>query len=200
MELPLVCREAWGGRPPAATAPAHAIRQLTVHHSAVAATDRTQGPGHMRGYQGFHMDERGWSDIAYHVGVDRAGVAYRLRDWDTVGDTGTDYDPTGHFLLLLDGDFDAHGLTDAQLATAARVLAWAADHFDVGLDTITGHRDHDPTTACPGDALYARLDELHGAASDLRTGPGVVLVPRCGPEATDAVSRLESGEVLDVLT
>lgn len=200
MALPLVCRDAWGARAAAAPAPPHTIRMLTVHHSARAATDRTQGPAHLRGYQAFHMDDRGWSDIAYHVAVDRAGVVYQLRDWGTVGDTATSYDPSGHFLLLLDGNFDAHEVTDPQLRTAAHVLAWAADHFGVGLDTISGHRDHAPTTACPGDALYARLDELRASAVAVRTGPGVELVPRCGPEVTDAVTRLEAGEVPDLLT
>lgn len=199
MRLPLVCREAWGARPAEDGARDHVVRRLTVHHSAAAATDTTQGPAHLRGHQAFHMDDRGWPDIAYHVAVDRAGVAYRLRDWDTAGDTGTSYDPAGHFLLLLDGDFDTHDVTDAQLATAARVLAWAADHFGVALDTVSGHRDH-AATACPGDALYARLGELRDAAMAVRTGGGVELVPRCGPQVDEAVARLEAGEVPDLLT
>lgn len=199
LAVPLVCRDAWRARPPSAAAPPHRIRQLTVHHSARPATDDTQGPLHLRDYQDLHMDERGWSDIAYHVAVDRAGVAYQLRDWDTVGDTGTSYDPAGHFLLLLDGNFDAHAVPDVQLRTAAHVLAWAAEHFAVGLDTITGHRDH-AITACPGDALYARLGQLRDAAAAALAGAGVELVPRCGPEVAEAVRSLEAGEVPDLLT
>lgn len=195
---PIVCRDAWGARPPAGTAPAHTIRRLTVHHSAGAATDTTQGPAHLRGYQAFHVDDRGWPDIAYHVGVDRAGVVYRLRDWDTAGDTGTDYDPTGHFLLLLDGNFDAHDPSEAQLTAAARVLAWASGHFAVGLDTVSGHRDH-ASTACPGDALYARLDDLRARAEALTADGGVELVEVCGDEAAAAVATLESGTVPDLL-
>lgn len=196
--LPLVCRDAWGAREPAGPLTPHTIRQLTVHHSAAAATDPTQGPAHLRGFQSFHMDGQGWPDIAYHVGVDRAGVAYQLRDWDTVGDTGTDYDPAGHFLLLLDGNFEEHEPSEEQLAAAARVLAWAADHFGVGLETVSGHRDH-ASTACPGDALYARLDALREAAVDIRTAGPVELAVRCGPEAADAVAAVEAGEVRPLL-
>lgn len=196
--VPIVCRDAWGARPPAGDAPSHSIRQLTVHHSAAAATDTTQGPGHLRGYQAFHVDDRGWPDIAYHVAVDRAGVVYRLRDWDTVGDTGTDYDPAGHFLLLLDGNFDAHDVTKEQLEAAARVLAWAAAHFDVGLETVSGHRDH-ASTACPGDALYARLDELRARAVDVAAGGPVELDEVCGPRAEEAVAELERGGLPDLL-
>lgn len=195
--VPIVCRDAWGARPPSTAMVPHTIRQLTVHHSAAAATDTTQGPAHLRGYQAFHMDDRGWADVAYHVGVDRAGVVYRLRDWGVVGDTGTDYDPTGHFLLLLDGNFDAHDVTEEQLEAAARVLAWASQHFDVALDTVSGHRDH-ASTACPGDALYARLDDLRRRAVDVATGP-VELAERCGPEAAAAVAELEGGGLPDLL-
>lgn len=196
--LPLVCRDAWGAREPSAGLTPHAIRQLTVHHSAAVASNPTQGPGHLRGFQGFHMDDRGWPDIAYHVAVDRAGVVYELRDWGTVGDTGTDYDPAGHFLLLLDGNFDEHEPSEEQLAAAARVLAWASDHFGVGLDTVSGHRDH-ASTACPGDALYARLDELQRRAADLRDAGSVTLQRHCGPDASDAVRAVEAGEVPPLL-
>jgi len=196
--VPMVCRDAWGARPPNRDAPPHTIGQLTVHHSAAAATDITQGPGHLRGYQAFHMDDRGWPDIAYHVAVDRAGVVYRLRDWDTVGDTGTDYDPSGHFLLLLDGNFDAHDVTEEQLAAAAEVLAWASGHFGVGLDTVSGHRDH-ASTACPGDALYARLDELRSRALEVAAAGPVELADVCGDRAAEAVAQLEQGGVPDLL-
>lgn len=196
--VPMVCRDAWGARAPSGPMVPHTIRQLTVHHSAAAATDTTQGPAHLRGYQAFHMDDRGWGDIAYHVGVDRAGVVYRLRDWDVVGDTGTDYDPTGHFLLLLDGNFDDHDVTEAQLDAAASVLAWAAEHFGVALDTVSGHRDH-ASTACPGDALYARLDDLRGRAGALAAAGSVRLVDRCGPAAAAAVAELEAGGLPDLL-
>lgn len=196
--LPLVCREAWGARAPAGPLTSHTIRQLTVHHSAAVASDPTQGPGHLRGFQAFHIDEQGWPDIAYHVAVDRAGVVYELRDWGTVGDTATDYDPAGHFLLLLDGNFDEHEPSEPQLDAAAHVLAWAADHFDVGLDTISGHRDH-ASTACPGDSLYARLPALRAAAAALRTAGPVDLLPRCGPEVTAAVQAVEAGEVPPIL-
>lgn len=195
----MVCRDAWGARAPVEDAlQGHTVRQLTVHHSAAAATDPTQGPGHLRGYQAFHMDDRGWPDVAYHVAVDRAGVVYELRDWATAGDTGTNYDPAGHFLLLLDGNFDEHDVSEPQLATAAHVLAWASDHFAVGLDTVSGHRDH-ADTACPGDALYARMGDLVDAAATLRDGGPVELARRCGPEAAAAVHAVEQGQPVPAL-
>lgn len=198
--VPMVCRAAWGARPAGTGLQPHTVTRLTVHHSAVAARDTTQGPGHLRDYQAFHVDGHGWPDIAYHVAVDRAGVAYQLRDWATVGDTGTAYDPTGHFLLLLDGNFEEHDVSGPQLAAAARVLAWAAGHFGVGLDTVSGHRDHTPDTACPGDALYARLGELADVAATVRAAADPVLAMRCGDRAREAVAALEAGRRPDLLT
>lgn len=192
VDVPLVCRDAWGASPPGDGMTPHRVARLTVHHSAAAATDLTQGPGHLRGYQRYHVDTQGWPDIAYHVAVDRTGVAYDLRDWSRVGDTGTEYDPTGHFLLLLDGNFDTHDVTDAQFDTASRLLAWASTHFEVGLDTVSGHRDH-AATSCPGDALYRRLGELVDAASNWLDAGGVTLTQACGPEVDTAVAALEDG-------
>lgn len=37
----------------------------------------------LRGWQDYHMDDRGWSDIAYQVAVDQAGRAWQLRGLTT---------------------------------------------------------------------------------------------------------------------
>lgn len=177
VRVDLHCRQDWRARPAGSGMQAHTIRQLTVHHSAVVASGG-DGPQHLRQYQDLHMDQHGWPDIAYHVAVDRDGQVFELRPWDLVGDTGTAYDPAGHFLLLLDGNFDEQEPAPAQFDAAARVLAWASGHFAVGLDTITGHRDH-AVTACPGDALYRRLDQLAAAAGGLVDSGGVELTPTC---------------------
>lgn len=173
----LHCRQDWKARPAGSGMQPHTIRQLTVHHSAVVASGG-DGPRHLRQYQDLHMDQHGWPDIAYHVAVDRDGRVFELRPWDLVGDTGTAYDPAGHFLLLLDGNFDEQQPAPAQIDAAAGVLAWASRHFGVGLDTVTGHRDH-ASTACPGDALYQRLDELASQARALVDSGGVELTPTC---------------------
>ncbi len=177
VRVDLHCRQDWQARPAGSGMQPHTIRQLTVHHSAVVARGG-DGPRHLRQYQDLHMDRRGWPDIAYHVAVDRDGRVFELRPWDLVGDTGTSYDPAGHFLLLLDGNFDEQEPAPAQFDAAARVLAWASGHFAVGLDTVTGHRDH-AVTACPGDALYRRLDELAAGARARVAAGGVELTPTC---------------------
>lgn len=191
--VPVICRDAWGARPPRDGATAHTIRQITVHHSAAVADGADSGPRNLRAYQAFHMDDRGWPDIAYHVAVDRAGYVYALRSHDRAGDTATDYDPSGHFLLLLDGNFDTQEPTGEQLETAAHVLAWAAVQFAVDPAAISGHRDH-AATSCPGDALYRQLPAVTQRTITLLEAGGVALVEFCGPEAAAAVAAIEADQ------
>lgn len=161
-----MCRDEWGARPALAGGRAHTITRLTVHHSAVVLDDGDDPTAHLRSYQALHQDTNGWIDIAYHVAVDRAGTAYELRDPGLAGDTNTDYDPAGHFLVLAIGNFEVQDPTEAQLAGVARVLRWGEQTFGAALDTTSGHRDH-AATACPGQALYAAIDDLEQRAARL---------------------------------
>ena len=62
---------------------------MTLHHTAVVLGDNRYAPARLRQHQRFHQDERGWIDIAYHVGVDRNGNIYELRTPELAGDTAT---------------------------------------------------------------------------------------------------------------
>ena len=73
---------------------------MTLHHEAVVLGDNRNAPERLRKDQRYHQDQHGWIDIAYHVGVDRNGNLYELRSTEIAGDTATDYDTTGHFLVL----------------------------------------------------------------------------------------------------
>ncbi|MBW3659453.1 MAG: peptidoglycan recognition protein family protein [Actinobacteria bacterium] len=163
---------------------------MTVHHTAVPLGSNPDAPGRLRQHQRYHQSQ-GWPDIAYHLGVDRRGNVYELRTIRARGDTFTDYDPTGHLLILAEGDFDQQQPTDAQLEGVATLLAWGASAHGLPIDTAGGHRDH-ASTSCPGDALYARLPDLRRRAVEL-AGPGVSTRSVCGDEGRAAVARIESG-------
>ena len=165
----LVCRAAWGAQPARDGGRTHTISRLTVHHSAVRLADGDDPTRHLRQYQATHQGPNGWVDIAYHVAVDRAGTAYECRSLALAGDTATNYDPAGHFLILAIGNFDEQAPTEAQLDGIARLLRWGADNFGAPLSSVTGHRDH-AATACPGGALYNRLTELRRRAEALPVG------------------------------
>jgi hypothetical protein len=154
-QIGAVAREDWGAAPPRGTFVSHDVDQITIHHAG--DLDGVTGPGQYRGWQSWHH-HLGWPDLAYHFIVGRDGKVYEGRPHSAVGDTATEYDPTGHFLIVVEGNFDISTPNGAQLEMLAQMVAWASSQFDVTVDSITGHRDHAATT-CPGDGLYAFIHD-----------------------------------------
>lgn len=157
-----------------------------MHHSAVGFLDNRLGPARFRQHQSYHQG-LGWADIAYHFMIDRAGNVFEGRPVDAVGDTATNYDPTGHFLPMCEGDFNEHNPTAAQLDALAKVIGWGRTVF--GTDVIAGHRDHASTT-CPGDRL---ADALGGVVAASDAYLGISLSVLSGEEGSARVSAIEQG-------
>ena len=175
MTLSMVPREGWGARPAeTGRMTPHTVSRLTVHHAGTQQS--TTGPPRYRGWQSWHMDGQDWPDLAYHVIIGVDGTVYEGRDPAYRGDTGTSYDTTGHFLVVVEGDFEVDLPTPAQLDSLAAVLAWAAERFGASPGTISGHRDH-AATLCPGRHLEDRINsgELRAAVEELIASGGVGL-------------------------
>jgi hypothetical protein len=191
----LLCRDAWGAQPARPGGKPHTITRMTLHHSAVVLGDNRNIISRLRQDQRYHQDQLGWIDIAYHVGVDRNGHLYELRDYAIAGDTDTKYDTTGHFLVLCEGNFEQEAVSEAQLQGAAHVFAWAAKKFGITSNTLAGHRDVNPGTACPGANLYAHLQsgDLKRRIDDLIVDGPVTLQSLCGPAADAIVDSVEAG-------
>jgi hypothetical protein len=151
VSLDALPRSAWGADPAdPSKMDTHDVDRLTVHHAGEQWG--YTGPARYRVWQDLHTG-RGWGDVAYHyiIGID--GTVYEARDTAYAGDTNTNYDPAGHFLVVVEGNFDKEQPTRAQLDSLVRVLAWASLQFGVSPSTIGGHRDH-AATSCPGGNLY----------------------------------------------
>ena len=167
---------------------------MTIHHTAAVLGDNSKAPARLRQHQRYHQDSQGWIDIAYHIGVDRNGNIFELRKPELVGDTATSYDPTGHFLVVCEGNFDEEEVTEEQLNGAALAFAWAAQQFGVATDTLAGHRDASPDTACPDSNLDAHVSsgDLKRRVDDLLATGIVNLQTVCGPEAAAIVADIEA--------
>ncbi len=187
--LAVICKESWGALPVAGVFRTHTIERITVHHTAVVLERNSDAPARVRQHQEFHQS-RGWPDLAYHFIIDAAGNVYQGRPVEAVGDTGTDYDPTGHFLVCCEGDFNQQVITPEQYDSLVRMLSWGAAEFDVGVDTIVGHRDV-ASTSCPGDTLYELIGDgrLQG---DVAATPAPVLTELCGDAGDEAVAAISS--------
>ena len=190
----ILCRNSWGARPARAGGRPQTIIRMTIHHSAVALPDNRAIIARLQQHQRFHQDDRGWVDIAYHMAVDRDGNIFALRDTAIAGDTATDYDTTGHFLVLCEGDFDQENISRAQLDGAALAFAWATQKFGIGVDTLASHREVASGTACPGQSLQAHVDsgDLAQRITAL-VSTGFDLRPLCGAEADKRVAAIEAG-------
>lgn len=191
----MLCRDAWHAQPARPGGVVHKLSQMTIHHTGVVLGDNRKAPGRLLQHQKLHQGERGWVDIAYHVGVDRNGNIYELRQPDLVGDTATEYDPTGHFLVLCEGDFDQEAVSEDQLHGAAMAFAWAAQRFSITTDVLRGHKDF-AATACPGANLYSHITSgaLKRRVDDLLAAGRVDLAMICGPEAAERVAAIEAGQ------
>jgi hypothetical protein len=191
----MLCRDAWGARPAIPGGTPHVITRMTLHHTAVTLGDNSNAPARLRQHQQYHQGTQGWVDIAYHVSVDRNGNIYELRQPEIAGDTATNYDPAGHFLVLCEGNFEEEEVSEAQLHGAALAFAWAAQRFQVSTDTLGGHRDATADTVCPGANLYSRLTsgEIKRRVDELLAAGGVDLQRICGPAAAETVAAIEAG-------
>ncbi|MCE9517175.1 MAG: peptidoglycan recognition protein family protein [Mycobacterium sp.] len=168
---------------------------MTIHHTEVALGDNSNITSRLRQHQRYHQVGRGWVDIAYHVGVDRDGNIFELRRTAIAGDTATNYDTTGHFLVVCEGDFNVEPISEAQLNGAALAFAWATQEFGITSSTLAGHRQLASATSCPGTNLQSHVasGDLRGRIDEMVTAGPVTLQPVCGAQAAAVVAAIEAG-------
>ncbi len=195
VDVPVICRQSWGATAARDGLQPHTIERLTVHHTASPISRVADGPGNIRSHQRFHQQDKGWPDIAYHFLVDPVGNIYQGRDPAFGGDTATNYDPNGHFLVCLEGDYDRAGVNDSQVASLALVLAWGVSTFGVDAGTLGGHRDY-ADTQCPGDSVYQLLTDgsLTGRIEAVLAQGEPAIVEVCGAEGDRIVSEVEASD------
>ena len=138
----------------------HRITHVTLHHTGDREPLRPQDDPvkKLRGLQSWGAAQRNWWDLPYHFLLDLEGRIYEGRDWRYTGETNTTYDPAGHFLISVIGNYERQEPTPAQLAAIADMMAWAIRKFDLPLDRIGGHYNY-TTTGCPGRHLRKHLED-----------------------------------------
>ncbi|MCP4965788.1 MAG: N-acetylmuramoyl-L-alanine amidase [bacterium] len=191
--IDIVCRDSWGAVPASGDYTPHTIDQITVHHTAVVLGANSDAPGRARQHQQYHQS-LDWPDLAYHYLIDANGHVYEGRPVAYVGDTATDYDPTGHFLVCCEGNFNEQEVTAAQYASLVKLVAWGAIEFEVDPAVIGAHRDL-ATTTCPGDNLYPLVAEgiLAGDVAVSITNHELGLNVVCGSAGNELIAAIEDG-------
>ena len=165
-ELPIATTESrivtvrqWGGTPAnESLARQHTVTRITLHHQGEAFPRGRDPAQYLRNLQTWSRDTRKWLDIPYHYVVDLDGNIYQGRDLRFVGDTNTDYDPAGHALIEVLGNYEEVEPNQAQRDAIVDLMTLLAAKYAIRPDAIRGHRDYSAETRCPGKNLYRYLE------------------------------------------
>lgn len=129
--------------------------ELWIHHTA----DENHGPAGVRAIQRYHMDVKGWDDIAYSFLVDDDGSIYEGRGFGVAGGHTAGHNNHSHAICFM-GNFQNRQPTAAAME-AARWLFHEGRRLGKWKVISGGHRDAEgASTACPGKYLYARLNDI----------------------------------------
>lgn len=153
----IISVEHWGGspdaRPPAV--PPQDIRRITLHHQGTHWQPGADVPAYLRRLQQWSRLSKRWPDIPYHYVIAPDGRIYAARDPGVPGDTNTEYEPRGHALVMLLGNFEEVEPSAGQLRATAELMAWLAQRQGLGAEAVATHKDFSSQTLCPGARLYA---------------------------------------------
>lgn len=150
----------WGGtRSGAEAGHRQRIERITLHHGGTAVDPARGTAEYLRNLQQWSRQEKGWNDLPYHFLIDQSGRVFEGRDLDLAGDTNTGYNPTGHALVAVLGNFEEEEPTPAQLQAVVNVMAWLVVNYDVPLERIAGHSNFSSITVCPGKHLNRLLKD-----------------------------------------
>ena len=157
MSHTMVGRDVWGAREVSKVYmldPA-AVRHVTIHYLGAPTPADDPEERRCRRTQDYHIDTRGWTDVAYNYMVGQSGRAYvgRGRRRKNAADGGAGNKDSLSVCALLG---TVHTIpSDAMLATLQSLVWELAEEFPA-IKSIRPHKAW-KATSCPGPALTARL-------------------------------------------
>lgn len=166
--LSILSRAAWNANPPVAEMKAHKIARITIHHTATLQKPEQSLVKKMQALQKFSQRpgtlgngkaKPAWPDVPYHFYIDCHGEIAEGRDANFAGDTNTAYDPTGHLLVVMEGNFEEETPMQAQLGALRNFLTVMSTRYRLDSDQIGSHKDF-AETLCPGRHLHELIPSL----------------------------------------
>ncbi len=157
-EIEIIPRSGWNAAEPRAYKQ-HVPVQITIHHEGTRLEATDDAAKKIKNIQTWGMDaDRKWVDIPYHFLIAPGGKVYEGRNPFTVGETATEYDPTGHLLITCLGNLEQQEVRPEQLESLVKLIAYCCKKYNIPHETIASHRDHSTQTTCPGKNLYVYLE------------------------------------------
>jgi len=179
----IVSRAEWGARKPTSSDTTFTKDGgIVVHHSAVRRAGTTHYPGcyeSVKGHQRYHMDTKGWSDIAYNFVVCQHGFIFEGRGFTRQNAANVPLN-TSTLSVCFDGhtDYEEPGL--AAVLSMKAVIDEAVARGWAPL--VRGHGQATGTSSCPGSKLQAMVNEgTVGAAAPAPPVPSPAPVPEPQP-------------------
>ncbi len=190
----MMTSRAEAGLPPsnAAVRPLDRIVGVTFHYSTGQELGAPEARRWWRNIWRYHVEDRGYDDVAYHVGIDmRTGEELEGRPIDRVGAHSSGHN-TGWLGICFLGNDDAGVLdvSEAAWQTAVRrVREWESE---LGRTLrVESHRTQKErggsSTGCPGDEVIGRLKTVFSEDLDM-VKPDLVIYARRGVDFDSASS------------
>lgn len=151
-----VTRAQWGARNPRAINGLSRVDTLVFHYSAADAdeqSDHKRCAARVKGIQNYHMDTKGWQDIAYNFLICKHGYVFEGRGWSArSAATGNDNNHTLACCFLGDDTKNRDDVTAAGRKAMVELAKVFVRVFPYGRQ-FKGHRDF-MGTECPGDEIH----------------------------------------------
>lgn len=193
--LPILSRDTWGAAKPRLienmTLP---VTMFFIHHTATQSCENTELCGvRMRAIQRFHMNTRGWNDIAYSFLIGGDGKVYQGRGWNRVGSHTLHYDSVSLAVSFM-GNFNNTMPAPTALAAAHKLLRCGVQRKAITPSySLYGHRDV-RDTECPGYTLYNAIRKWgHYNVTTDKDGPCLQKKGVCGPNYLPCNGEYQKG-------
>jgi hypothetical protein len=165
--LRVYSRADWGALAPQCSSGASSPNRFTIHHTVTPTNDSISPQARLRQIQSFHMFTNGWCDIGYNHLVSRDGRVWRGRGVATIG-AHVANNNTGNVGVSFMGTYTSTTPTAGQMCSAAKLLRWVHERYPavkLNRTDVKGHRQYGGT-ACPGNALYNKIDTIVNKAKN----------------------------------
>jgi len=159
----VLSRAEWGARSRSKTPRQRdGVRYLVVHHCAGNnnTIENTSEQARMREIQRIHMDDNGWSDIAYNFGVGKGGTIMEGLEIDyamkAAGGSNNNY-----YAIHINchGNFEEKLFDWSQKSALIDLLAYLCSRYGLSESAIIGHYNMS-SSACPGQAIKDAIPSI----------------------------------------
>ncbi|MER8944402.1 N-acetylmuramoyl-L-alanine amidase [Mesorhizobium sp. M0915] len=164
----IISRSEWGAHSPVLVMKSQVPIRITVHHTGTLTKPSVSIFKKMRSLQEFSQSRSKlsngkikpvWSDVPYHFYVSVDGSIAAGRDTLFVGDTNTDYDPSGHISIAVEGNFETETPSVAEISSLKYLIEFLVEKYDLNPNLIGVHSDF-AHTACPGKNLVEEVRRI----------------------------------------